>query len=80
MGTVTKTKNLNIRTSADEYVAIQNIAKFNGQTMSAFVLNLVHDYLDDLEDIKAFEDYKKAKKRGDVKLISWEQVQKDLEL
>jgi predicted DNA-binding protein len=77
---VTKTRNLNIRTSADEYSAIKNIATFNGQTMSGFVLNLIHDYMDDLEDIKAIDDYEKAKARGDVEYISWDQVQKDLNL
>jgi uncharacterized protein (DUF1778 family) len=78
--TTTKIKNLNIRTSADEYAAIKRIAKFNGQTMSGFVLNLIHEYIEDLEDIKAAEGHEEAKARDDVEYVSWDKVQKNLGL
>lgn len=57
--TATKNKNLNIRTSADDYEAIKRLAAFHGQTISAYVLAAVFEKLDEWEDINAIENYEK---------------------
>jgi len=52
-----KTKNLNIRTSEADYKRIQEYAKFQGMSMSGFILDLVNEHIENWEDIR---DYKKA--------------------
>jgi hypothetical protein len=72
-----KSKHLNIRTTPAEYDAIKRLAQFRGTSISGLILNLLQEQLDDWEDMKAFKDYEAAKARGEVPLISWEQIQKD---
>ena len=57
MDNAIKTKNLNIRTSEADYKRIQEFAKFQGVSMSGFILDLVNEYIENWEDIR---DYKKA--------------------
>ena len=71
-----KTKNLNIRTTEGEYKRIQEFAKFQGQTMSGFILALVRSHIETWEDI---QDYKKSMAEDEPK-YSLDEVKERLEL
>jgi uncharacterized protein (DUF1778 family) len=71
-----KTKNLNIRTSPEEYHSIKQFATLRGESMSGFILGLVHEYIENWEDIR---DYKEALDR-DEPTYSMEEVGKELGL
>ncbi|MDR1412914.1 MAG: DUF1778 domain-containing protein [Actinomycetes bacterium] len=60
MGTPAKSKNLTIRTHDVEYQKIKEIADFNGQTLSEFVLNSVWARIEDYEDLREIEEWKNS--------------------
>jgi uncharacterized protein (DUF1778 family) len=52
-----KVKNMNVRTSEEEYRRIKEFARFQGKTLSAFVLDAVWERMNDWEDRAAVEEY-----------------------
>jgi predicted DNA-binding protein len=76
----TKIKTLNIRTSEEEYKAIKDFASIQGQSVSGFVLGLVHDCIEDKEDILACEDYVKSETAGKSATVPHEDFMKELGL
>ena len=75
--TVTKTKMLNIRTTEDNYQAVKNIARFEGKSISDFVLDTIIEKLEEWEDTQAIRDYEKDMADGRVKHYSLDEVLED---
>ena len=75
--TVTKTKMLNIRTTEENYQAVQNIARFEGKSISDFVLDTIIEKLEEWEDTQAIRDYEKDVADGRVKYYSFDEVLED---
>jgi uncharacterized protein (DUF1778 family) len=73
-----KNKSVNIKTSLDDYNSISSMAQFHGQTISDFMLELVYEHMDDLEDIKAIRNYEKRKAQGkNNKLYTLDEIIKE---
>ena len=74
---VTKTKMLNIRTTEENYQAVQNVARFEGKSISDFVLDTIIEKLEEWEDVQAIRDYEKDVAGGRVKYYSLDEVLED---
>ena len=75
--TSAKTKIINVRTTEDDFLAIQNFARFQGKSVSAFIMDTIWEKIEEWEDLKAIGDYEDAKARDKIEYVSWEQVQKN---
>jgi len=78
--TMTKTKMFNIRTTEENYQAVQNIARFEGKSISDFVLDTIIEKLEEWEDVQAIRDYEKDVAEGRVKYYSLDEVLEDCDL
>jgi predicted DNA-binding protein len=72
--TVTKTKMLNIRTTEENYQAVQNVARFEGKSISDFVLDTIIEKLEEWEDAQAIREYEKNANNGRVKYYTLDEV------
>jgi len=75
--TATKTKMLSIRTTEENYQAVQNVARFEGKSVSDFVLDTIIEKLEEWEDIQAIRDYEKDVTEGRVKYYSLDEALED---
>ncbi|MDR1068419.1 MAG: DUF6290 family protein [Clostridiales Family XIII bacterium] len=78
MNTVAKTKHINIRTTEQEYRAIQSLANFRGKTISSLIVDALWDQVEDWEDLRAIENYEKC--HQDEPTISHDALMKELGL
>jgi len=76
----TKTRNLNIRTSEDDYNAIKNFAAFQGETLSRFVMNAALEKIEEWEDIQAVKAYEREKRENLGENLGHEAFMKELAL
>ena len=77
---MTKTKNMNIRITADEYETIKRFADFNGKSMSALMLDAVWEQIEYWEDMKAVGEYEREKANGTLVTRPLEEVMQRLGL
>lgn len=75
-----KTKNMNIRISADEYENIKQFADFNGKTISALMLDAIREQMEYWEDLKDIEEYEKEKANDTPVTYSLQEVKERLGL
>ncbi|MDR1271436.1 MAG: DUF1778 domain-containing protein [Clostridiales Family XIII bacterium] len=75
-----KTRMLNLRTTEEDYLAVQNLARFQGKNISEFVMDAIRAQIEDWEDIQAILEYQKEKAEGKIQTVSWENVQRELGL
>lgn len=76
--TVLKTRTLNVRTTEEDYAAVQDCARFEGKSVSAFILEAIWEKLEDWEDEQAVRDYERRCASGEAELVSWEDVKRDM--
>ena len=67
---------MTIRTTEKEYDAIKKFADFHGKSVSSLVLELLYEKIEEWEDIR---DAQEVIDRNEP-TISWEDVQKELDL
>ena len=77
---MTKTKNMNIRISEEEYDLIKKFADFNGKTISALILDSINEQIEHWEDSKDIEDYERDKENGTLVTYSMQEVKERLGL
>ena len=77
---LTKTKNMNIRISEDEYEHIKKFADFHGKTISALILDAVREQIEYWEDLKDIEEYEREKENGTLVTYSMREVKERLGL
>jgi predicted DNA-binding protein len=65
---------LNIRTTEENYQAVQNIARFEGKSISDFVLDTIIEKLEEWEDLQAIREYERSVAEGKVKYYSFGEV------
>jgi len=63
---------LNLRVSEDEYSAIKAFADYEGETMTALILNTIRSKVEDWEDVRDAEEILARNEPT----TSWEDVQK----
>ena len=76
----TKTKNMNIRVSEDDYSLIKQLAEFSGKSISALVMDSLMEQIERLEDLKDIEEYEKEKEDGTLITYSMQEVKERLGL
>ena len=76
----TKSKNMNIRISEDEYSQIKKFAAFKGKTISALILDAVGEQIALWEDLKDIEEYESEKASGTLVTYSMQEVKERLGL
>ncbi|MDR1028416.1 MAG: DUF6290 family protein [Clostridiales Family XIII bacterium] len=72
--TALKTKTLNIRTTEEHYNAVQNLARFEGKSVSDFVLDAVIEKIEDWEDLQAIREYEESVSDGSVKYCTLDEI------
>jgi uncharacterized protein (DUF1778 family) len=75
MGQAVKTKTLNVRTTEEAYKTVQDIARFQGMSVSAFIMDAIWKQIEDWEDIQAIEEYERQKAAGkEIKYYSLDEI------
>jgi uncharacterized protein (DUF1778 family) len=71
-------KRLNVETTSEQYEEIKSFAAFNGQSISSFVLSAVFEKIEDWEDIRTAEEYRRLEAAGEITTIPFETVMEEL--
>ena len=67
-----------IRVSDKEKKLMEQFAKFEGKTLSAYLIELFYEKLEDFEDMQAIKNYERVKESGKMITYSHEEVGKML--
>ena len=68
-----------IRVTDKEKELMEQFAKFEGKTLSAYLKELFYEKLEDFEDVKAIEEYEKSHEYNEPG-IPFEQAMKEIGL
>ena len=71
---------ISVRVSDEEKQTMLDFAKFNGQTVSKLLRDTFFEKIEDEYEIKIVAEYEKEKANGTLKLHSWDDVKKELDL
>jgi hypothetical protein len=71
---------MNIRVAESDYEKIRRHADFTGKSISAMMLDLVWEQIEQYEDMCDIKEYEGEKASGALKTRPWAQVKKELGL
>lgn len=69
-----------IRVTDKEKQLMEQFAKFEGKTLSAYIKDLFYEQLEDFEDMQAIKEYEKDLKNGNIETYPFDEVVKELGL